>query len=131
MKFGTLEDVRRDMEHGVYNMTCNGKCTGCGNCCSNLLPMTDKEIEVIRRYIKKHGIKEQKHIIPFANAVLDLTCPFLDTGKSKEKCVIYPVKPLICTAFLCSNPHATSEYKELYTQKRKVTNMRKEFFGGN
>ncbi len=29
MNISTLEQVRKDMEHGVYNMTENGKCTGC------------------------------------------------------------------------------------------------------
>lgn len=81
MNIGTLKQVRKDMEHGVYDMTDNGKCTGCGNCCSNLLPMTDKEIEIIFQYIKKYNIKECKHGIPLANPILDMTCPFLNAGK--------------------------------------------------
>ena len=81
MNAGTLEQARNDFEHGVYNMTDNGKCTGCGNCCGNILPMTDKEIEAIRRYIKKHNIKECKHTIPFAKPILDMACPFLNTEK--------------------------------------------------
>lgn len=84
MKTSTLEQVRKDFEHGVYNMKENGKCTGCGNCCSNILPMTDKEIEVIRRRIKKNHIKECKHGIPLANPILDMTCPFLNTDKKTE-----------------------------------------------
>ena len=48
MNISTLEQVRKDMEHGVYNHTNNGECTGCGDCCSNLLPMTEKEIEAIK-----------------------------------------------------------------------------------
>ena len=41
---------------GVIDLTCNGKCTQCGQCCSNLLPMTDEEIAVIHKYIKRHHI---------------------------------------------------------------------------
>lgn len=129
MNIGTLEQVRKDMEHGVYDMTDNGKCIGCGNCCSNLLPMTEKEIEIIRRYIKKHNIKECKHGIPLANSIIDMTCPFLNTGKKTEKCTIYPVKPFICTAFICSNPKGAKDQKELYKEIRKVIDVRKEFFG--
>lgn len=47
MNIGTLEQVRKDFEHGVYDMTENGKCTGCGNCCSNLLPMTKKKLRLL------------------------------------------------------------------------------------
>lgn len=41
MKISDMEQVRRDMEHGVYDFTDNGKCTGCGKCCSNVLPLTN------------------------------------------------------------------------------------------
>ena len=56
-----LQAVQRDMEDNIYNFTKDGKCSGCGNCCSNLLPMSQKEVDAIRRYIKKHGIKECRH----------------------------------------------------------------------
>ena len=54
----TLEKVRRDMDDNIYNFTKDGECTGCGSCCSNLIPMNGKEIKEIRRYIRKHDIKE-------------------------------------------------------------------------
>ena len=99
---GTMEDVRRDVEHGIYDNTDHGICTGCGQCCSNLLPMTDVEIQNIRRYIIKHGIKPHEHSYNFlSEPVTDLTCPFLDDSKSKEKCMIYPVRPQICRSFNC------------------------------
>ena len=37
---------------GIIDLTCNGECTQCGQCCSNLLPMTDEEIATIHKYIK-------------------------------------------------------------------------------
>lgn len=52
MKSASLEQIMSDMSKGVYDLTCNGECTQCGNCCSNLLPMTEDEIATIRRYIK-------------------------------------------------------------------------------
>lgn len=129
MKTSTLEQARKDFEHGVYNMTENGKCAGCGNCCSNILPMTDKEIEVIRRYIKKNHIKERKHGIPLANPILDMTCPFLNTDKKTEKCTIYSVRPAICRCFICSEPNGALKHKELWSGVRNPVNVREVFYG--
>lgn len=128
MNISMLEQVRKDMEHGVYDMTDNGKCTGCGNCCSNLLPMTEKEINTIRQYIKKHHIKECKHGIPLAEPVIDLTCPFLDDSKKTEKCRIYEVRPHICREFICCQ----SERKPIdleWGMKARVMNVRETFYG--
>lgn len=62
----------------ITDFTNNGKCFNCGNCCSNLLPMSEKEVKVIKAYIKTHNIKEQRH-----NAMqgADMTCPFRDEKK--------------------------------------------------
>lgn len=127
MNISTLEQVRKDMEHGVCNMTENGKCTGCGNCCVNILPMTDREIEVIRRYIKKNHIKERKHTIPLANPFLDMTCPFLNTGKKNEKCTIYSVRPNICRKFSC-DPEQRPELDIEYAVRARVVNVRETFY---
>lgn len=63
MAVGSFEQMLKEFSDGTYNLTCNGKCTECGQCCSNLLPMTDDEISVIKKYIKKNGIKEHTHIV--------------------------------------------------------------------
>lgn len=129
MNISTLEQVRKDMEHGVYDKTDNGKCTQCGACCSNLLPMTDKEITVIRNYIKKHHIKECNHSIPLAKPAIDMTCPFLDTSKRTEKCTIYSVRPVICKCFLCSEPNGMLKHKKLLRGIRKPVYVRETFYG--
>lgn len=72
----------------------NQHCTGCGACCSALLPVTDKEIKKIRKYIKEHNIKPLKPL-----GLVD--CPFCDISKNKEKCLIYPVRPWICKIYQC------------------------------
>lgn len=128
MDISTLEQVCKDMEHGVYDKTDNGKCTGCGNCCSNWLPMTEKEIRIIRQYIKKHHIKECKHGMLLAEPELDMTCPFLDKSKSVEKCTIYSVRPAICKYFICSEPKG-ERYKELLQGIRKPVYVRETFYG--
>ena len=95
----TIQQAIRDMENGVYDFTDNGKCVGCGKCCSNYLPLSSKEIKEIHRYIKKHHIKKYRHIIPIANTMFDMTCPFLDESKDCEKCTIYSIRPRNCRNF--------------------------------
>ena len=128
MKSASLEQMITDMNNGVHDLTCNGECTQCGNCCSNLLPMTEDEISVIRRYIKKHNIKEHRHILPLAEPTIDMTCPFLDDDKNCEKCAIYEVRPKICKDFIC----CTSKRKPMdikYALKCRAVDVRKEFYG--
>ena len=45
-----LESVQKGMEDNIYNFCRDGKCSQCGNCCSNLLPMSRKEVDAIHRY---------------------------------------------------------------------------------
>ena len=130
---GTIGQMIKDMEHGVYDFTKDGKCSQCGACCSNMLWVSDKEISRIKRYIKKHRIKEQKHVAPavlIEKPKFDLTCPFLNENRKDRKCTIYPVKPLICSCFICSDPNGARNHKELYEEKRKLISMRNTFFGG-
>lgn len=56
---GTIEQMIKDMEHGVYDFTKDGKCSSCGSCCSRYLPISEKELKTIKRYVKKHHIKPQ------------------------------------------------------------------------
>lgn len=128
MKTGTLDKIVNEFNNGTYNLTCNGKCTGCGNCCSNLLPMTDKEIRIIKKYIKRNGIKECKHILPLATPTIDMTCPFLDDNRYCEKCMIYEVRPRICRNFIC-DPKQRLKLDLKWGLKCKTVNVREEFFG--
>ena len=57
MSYEEVRQIVQDMKDGTYNMTNNGKCTGCGKCCSNYLPMTASEISTIKNYIKSIGSK--------------------------------------------------------------------------
>lgn len=129
MKSASLEQAMADMNNGTYDLTCNGECTQCGNCCSNLLPMTEDEIATIRKYIKKHRIKEHRHILPLAEPTIDMTCPFLDDSKSCEKCTIYEVRPMICRDFICC-PSKRPPMNDLkHKLKCRVVDVRYEFFG--
>lgn len=130
----TIEQMIKDMEHGVYDFTKDGKCSQCGACCSDLLPISESEYSRIKRYIKKHNIKEQKHTAPAVFAEqpkLDLTCPFLDDNKETEKCSIYSIRPAICRYFVCDDPQRAGNHPELYEEERIPVSMRETFFGRN
>lgn len=128
MKTGTFAQMQEEFNNGTYDLTDNGKCTQCGNCCSNLLPMTDSEIATIRKYIKKHNIRQHRHILPLAEPTLDLTCPFLDDSKSCEKCTIYVVRPRVCRDFICC-PSKRPPIDDLkYKLKCRIVDVRSEFY---
>ena len=128
MKTGTFTQMQEEFNNGTYDFTDNGKCTQCGACCSNLLPMTDEEIETIHKYIKKHNIKEHKHILPLAEPTIDMTCPFLNDSKPNEKCDIYEVRPRVCRDFIC-DPKQRPPVDVKYASKCRNVFVREEFFG--
>lgn len=123
-----MKQMLREFSNGTYDLTCNGECTQCGECCSNLLPMTESEIKAIHKYIKTNGIKEHKRLLPLATQIIDMTCPFLNSNKDKEKCEIYSVRPRICRDFICCPSKRPPIDDWGYKLKCKVVDVRKEFF---
>lgn len=124
-----LEKVHKEMEDNIYNFYKYGKCSQCGNCCSNLLPMSKKEVEKVHKYVEENNISECRHLLPLAAPAFDMTCPFLDTGKSCEKCRIYPVRPEICKQFICDNEQRAKHNRKLLGQTRSIVDVREEFYG--
>ena len=121
-KLGDLKDMKK---RGVTNFTDHGKCSGCGECCSDFLPISQDEISRIHRYVREHGIK------PHHNNVLaigfDITCPFRDNVK--KVCVIYGIRPAICREFKCDyDPKRLSASKDFFHRKYGLVSMRHEFF---
>lgn len=126
----SFKKMQEDFWNGVYNFTENGKCIQCGECFSNFLPISKREIEEIKKYIKKHEVKEQKHFLPLVNSQIDATCPFLNTGKKTERCNIYRVRPAICRWFKCDKPTGMTEHiDEALKEIRFPVDMRKIFYG--
>lgn len=122
MKIGSLKEFK---ELKTMDFTVNGKCSNCGECCSTLLPVSGDEIKQIRQYIRKHHIKLKHNVkAPMAARTIDLTCPFLDVSK-EHKCMIYEVRPLVCSKFICSNDKPEWSAEEL--KKRKPVSMRRVF----
>lgn len=111
----------------INDNTCNGRCSNCGSCCSDMLPISDNEIIRIRKYIRKHNIKEYRHN---GRMGADLTCPFRD--EQKKVCTIYPVRPEICQTFMCNHTLVDiAKSKIVFHAKHRVVFMREEFFGNS
>lgn len=76
-----------------------GNCSRCGNCCSAMIPLTRKEENQIRNYIKENQIAPEF----FQNENnINLQCCFYD--REKKECKIYNVRPKICRSFKCNRP---------------------------
>lgn len=93
----TIEEILKTVLSGNVEITDNsicGKCSKCGECCTNLLPISQKELDRIQKYVINKKIRPQTQMLVMQNR---LTCPYYN-GK---KCLIYEVRPLICKEFYC------------------------------
>lgn len=104
------------------NVNNDFECKQCGNCCSCILPLSNKEIERIKNYIHKNKINPNT-----ANNILQKEfvdkCPFLN---EQNKCSIYEVRPEICRWFRCdlySNNKAPFNHSN-----KKMHNMLTTFY---
>lgn len=101
-----------DLDLTPRDLSVNGRCSECGECCTNVMKISQTEIARIRAYIKCHGIKPVDHFrAPMAGDFLDMCCPFLDDKRPSRKCIIYPVRPAICRHFMCRSI-SDPEYRE-------------------
>lgn len=111
-----------------YQCNCVGdRCSGCGECCTDLLPVSTGEVKKIHEYLKTHPVKEHRQAPFFDLGAADLTCPFRDSVN--KRCEIYPVRPLICRHFICTMNRETAhrERDKIYKGRNEVS-FRKEFF---
>lgn len=124
MQKTNIEQILKDIKHGVYNFTQNGKCISCGNCCTALLPMTKEELKTIQRFVKRKHLQIEKH----TGADLDLTCPF--RNEEKRICMVYNIRPQICRDFKCDKPQKKiddTKEKFEYDNRYSVLNLREIF----
>ena len=121
-----LNDTYESMNSGLYDFTDQGKCSCCGQCCGDLLPVTDKEIDEIKKYVKIHKIKAHSHGNYLSMNVMDLTCPFMDSSK-ELKCTIYPVRPQICKMFSCHKENR-KKVPIKFVLSAHLVSMRNTFF---
>lgn len=112
----TLGEILKEVMEGKDKIQDNsilGKCSKCGECCSNILPLTQSDFDRIVKYVVKNDIVPQKHMLIMRNR---LACPYYD-GK---KCLIYDVRPLICSEFYCYKK-SSGKIVETYQKEKFMT----------
>lgn len=113
--------------HGCFCI--GGKCSNCGECCTDLLPVSERELRRIRQYVARHGRKEHHNapLLAIRQAMVDMTCPFRNPATSR--CDIYEVRPEICRSFICTKTveQAQAE-RDRISATRQVTSMRYAVF---
>lgn len=115
----TLKEIIEHIIRGDLKITdnsCCGKCSNCGECCTNILPVTQEEIDTIAKYVIKNKLRPQKQILVMQNR---LTCPYYN-GK---KCLIYAVRPLICKEFYCYKKPSAELGKKFIEEKFITVDM--------
>lgn len=105
----------------LIDYTKDGKCSCCGQCCSNYLPMTDVELKHLISWAKKH--RYQPLVV---EDTLDVTCPFLD--KTTSKCVCYDVRPEVCRRFTCKSAISGSVHLSKPDNCYIIRNLRRDIF---
>lgn len=100
---------------GVQDMTQNGMCSRCGSCCGLFIPFTDKELLEIKKYVKKHNIKQYNRVNVLTGQ-FNAHCCFYD--ETEKKCRIYEVRPYVCRDFICSRKD-WQKYRDEYERKAK------------
>lgn len=85
----------------VTDLTVDGKCSNCGGCCSNRLPLTDSEVRNLISTVKRKGLRPIFHgaNLLLATPTIDMVCPF---RHPEIGCVIYDQRPWICRQFQCN-----------------------------
>lgn len=128
--FSSVKDVVDAGERYACHCASDGKCSGCGECCTDLLPMSEVELCRIRAYARRHGLSEHRHTYFFDRGATDLTCPF--RNETTKKCDIYSVRPEICRTFICSKPlEQVKAERDSIHRKNGVHSLRWEIFGNN
>lgn len=127
--YGSIGALPRDFE--MYSNHCvDGKCVGCGECCADLLPVTDAELRRLKEYARRHQLREHRQAPFFDRSAVDFTCPF--RNESEKKCDVYAVRPLICRSFICSKTLMNAkDDRDLLSQARPPRSLRWEIFGNS
>lgn len=129
----TIAEILDNIVKGNTKITDNsicGKCSKCGECCTNLLPVSQNEINTIQEYVIQNNIKPQMQMLVMQNR---LTCPYYNGNK----CLIYEVRPLICKEFYCNktmNMYVAEKFQkdkyitvDMWFIANQIEKQRKEF----
>ncbi len=113
--------LRNYQEPTLTNYTNNGICSRCGECCSEFLPLDEKEMEEIEKYLRTHKVKRHN------KGKNNFRCPF--RNDEKKICEIYKVRPQICQVFKCDTPPMEAfKRRDVISLKKKPKSMSEVFY---
>lgn len=98
----------------IVNRMENHKCSRCGDCCGLFIPFTEKELSVIRAYVKQNNIKPHNRLD--MNGQFNARCCFYN--EIEKKCDIYEVRPYVCKDFKCDRKNWKSK-RDSYEKRAK------------
>ena len=111
----------------AIDLTKNGKCSDCGGCCSNFLPLRKEEVERLKRFVRRKHFKPIVRCSVLAGRSIDLMCPF--KNDEEQRCEVYDIRPEVCRAYRCDQAANGTlqdfKHQKLYT----VVNLRQVVFG--
>ena len=100
--------------------TIDGECSGCGRCCTSILPLNDKEINNIKKYIRRNNINPINRNNNINQTEYIDVCPFLN---EENRCNIQDYKPEICRKFMCNS--SINNFNHI---DKHIINMMSEFY---
>jgi len=127
--YGSVAEIIR--EGDTYGCNCiDGRCSNCGECCTDMLPLTVGELQRLKTYAAKHKLKEHRQAPFWDWKATDLTCPF--RNQQTKKCDAYEARPYICRTFICSKTKEDAHRdRDLIHESRHVFSLRWEVFGND
>lgn len=95
--------------HKSIDLTKDGECSRCGNCCSSILCVTEKEKAALEEYAEARGLRPDMPALP--KAIIYMMCPFLD--QRNKACLAYDVRPEACRCYSCARTDAENARRYL------------------
>lgn len=111
----------------ITNNCISGKCTKCGQCCTDFIPLKLKEVDTLKKYIAEHNIEltDWTEFNPTTGMYdIKMFCPLLEKGTNL--CKAYEVRPNICKTFkCCKNPQIVYKERDAIAKSSKYNTLDK------
>ncbi len=100
----------------IENRCHNHKCSCCGSCCTEFIPLTEAEVKKIKDFLHLHPEIKGHWMSDVMGKDFYAFCPFLNPDINR--CDIYPVRPYVCRDFKCDKSKAVLiKCKDIYAKR--------------
>jgi len=114
------EDIKNRLAE-IYSLIPDFDCKNCHNCCGPIIWFKPEEI-LIREYMKKNNIEYVVWSTDEFNKN-NMRCPYI----KNDKCVIYPVRPIVCRLQGVVSELPCSSSNKKYLSKEEHKKIKDEF----